>query len=42
MENGQTINIIAPQTYRELYFALKKEEFDTEQVSEDFMNKAKK
>jgi hypothetical protein len=24
MENGQTINIIANQTFRELYFALKK------------------
>ncbi len=42
MENGQTINIVANETYRELYFALKKEEFETEEVSEEFMAKAKK
>ena len=42
MENGQTINIVANQTFRELYFSLKKEEFETEQVSEEFMEKAKK
>jgi hypothetical protein len=42
MENGQTINIVANQTFRELYFALKKEEFETEQLSEEFLGKAKK
>ena len=40
MENGQTINIVANQPLRDLFFSLRREYSDTDELSEGFKNKA--
>ena len=40
MESGQTLNVVANELYREIYFVLRRERVDTFELSSDFLEKA--